>query len=54
MRPGRGGPKIYGTQRLRLRDAESNVAIDSAIVGNGVEDIYIGEFPPQFAPKEGR
>ena len=27
---------------------ESNVAIDPAIGGYGVADIYLGEFPPQF------
>ncbi len=48
--------KILDIGKYRLREragwycvliGESNVAIDLAIEGYGVEDIYLGEFSPQ-------
>ena len=47
--------RYIGTYRLRARAGrysvligESNVAIDPAIGGYGVADIYLGEFSPQM------
>ena len=37
---------------MLTRIGESNVAIDPAIGGYGVEDIYLGEFSPQYPLKE--